>query len=234
MRSIHRFDNGISVYDDQLVPAQRLRYARRNVHEEDEEDLFLSLIDRLPPDAVFVSVGSAIGYYALLAKRRRPDLVVHCVEPLERHRRYLVENIGLNGFIEADVRLHALAVAPGAGEHLLVDQDFGSFLVRPDDARSMPTVSVRSVPLSGLRGPIGSAVVDLMQMDIQGLEASVLEGFFAEPARELAVGAFLIGTHGRLIHDRCRTALRARGYELVHDQVDAPNQPDGILAARLP
>jgi len=45
-----------------------------------------------------VSLGSAIGYYALLAKYTCSNIKIHCFEPLDRHRRYLEENIELNGF----------------------------------------------------------------------------------------------------------------------------------------
>ena len=40
MKKEHLFDNGVKVFDYQLLPIQRERYKKRNVHEEDEEDLF--------------------------------------------------------------------------------------------------------------------------------------------------------------------------------------------------
>ncbi len=58
-RKIHIFDNGIRVYDDHLIPPQRKRYAQNNVHEVEEEEIFL----RIPVDGCFVNIGSAIGYY---------------------------------------------------------------------------------------------------------------------------------------------------------------------------
>jgi len=121
MRAVHCFDNGVRVYDDQLVEAQRFRYAKRTVHEEDEEELFLEMIKGLGANGIFVSLGSAIGHYALLAKRTRPDLSIHCFEPLERHRRYLSETIELNGYSDGDFKVHSLAVAPSTDTYVLVD-----------------------------------------------------------------------------------------------------------------
>ena len=60
-RKIHKFDNGVRVYDDHLMPAQRQRYKIRNVHEADEEDLFIKIISSLPDDGTFVNIGTAIG-----------------------------------------------------------------------------------------------------------------------------------------------------------------------------
>lgn len=98
MKKEHLFDNGVKVYDHQLLPIQRERYKSRNVHEEEEEDLFVKIIGGLHKDAVYVSVGTAIGYYPLLAKRLKNDINVHCFEPLPLHLEYLKENMELNGW----------------------------------------------------------------------------------------------------------------------------------------
>ena len=71
-RAIHTFDNGVRVYEDQLLDEQRARYERRNVHEAEEEEIFVDLIRRLPPDGCFVDVGAAIGYYLILAHKLLP------------------------------------------------------------------------------------------------------------------------------------------------------------------
>jgi len=48
MKTIHEFDSGIKVYDSHLLDIQRIRYEKRNVHEEDEEDIFIEIIETLP------------------------------------------------------------------------------------------------------------------------------------------------------------------------------------------
>lgn len=231
MRAFHRFNNGVKVYDDHLIEAQRIRYAKCNVHEQDEEELFLRIIQDLPTGGVFVSLGSAIGYYALLAKRIRPDLEIHCFEPLDKHRDFLAENILLNGHSEHEFSIHSLAVAPNSEGYLLVDRAYGSFLIKPENAGSRPTCSTDTVCLSGISSIIGSAAADLVQMDIQGLEAAILEEFFSESERPFAIRSFLIGTHGNDIHMRCRNALLKNDYMVLHDEANTANQPDGILAA---
>ena len=80
---------------------------RRNVHEAEEEEIFIDLIRRLPPDGCFVDVGAAIGYYLILAHKLSPRLTIHGVEPLERHRRFLNENLVLNGLVRDDFVIHS-------------------------------------------------------------------------------------------------------------------------------
>ena len=70
-RQVHRFENGVRVFEDHLVPEQRKRHGIRNVHEIEEEDVFLRLIRSMPPEGCFVNIGSAIGYCQLLPLRRR-------------------------------------------------------------------------------------------------------------------------------------------------------------------
>ena len=92
-RAIHTFDNGVRVYDDHLLDEQRERYRRHNVHEAEEENIFVNLIQRIPVDGCFVDVGAAIGYYLILARKLAPGVTIHAVEPLARHRAFLRENL---------------------------------------------------------------------------------------------------------------------------------------------
>ena len=252
-RAIHTFDNGVRVYDDHLLEEQRARYQKRNVHEAEEEDIFVDLIRRLPADGCFVDVGAAIGYYLILARKLAPQLAIHGVEPLERHRRFLQENLRLNGLTSEDCIIHSEGLTSAAGSETFVDRGYSS--------RLAPVAAKKSVSLSarwkrflesvGLRTPKNETLIiptitldalvrrigcpiDLLQMDVQGLEVEVLKG-----ARECmqtgAIGTFLVGTHGRArgltLHEECRALLQASGYAIEIDQPDTKEQPDGILVA---
>src|ERR1044071_7014632 len=95
-RAIHTFDNGVRVYEDQLLDEQKARYRKRNVHEAEEEEIFIELIRRLPPAGCYVDVGAAIGYYLTPPPNLSPPVPIQGGEPLERHRRFLNENLILN------------------------------------------------------------------------------------------------------------------------------------------
>lgn len=115
MEKIHTFDNGVSVYDAHLMPAQRERYKIKNVHEADEEDFFIKIMSAIPDAGCFVNIGTAVGYYALLAKKCSPALQIHAVEPLRYFRHCFQENIRLNNFADEDFIVHPVAVGAENG-----------------------------------------------------------------------------------------------------------------------
>lgn len=231
-RLVHVFDNGVQVYDDHLWPGQRQRYRRRNVREAEEEDTFVEILRSLPPDGCFLDIGSAIGYYPLLAKRMVPGLVVHAVEPLELHRQQFLENIALNGLAQRDFTIHEEAISSSVGRARFLEGGYGSSIRRSSGAartESRRVLEVRTTTLDRLVERIGRHV-DLCQMDVQGHELDVLEG----AARTLESGGittFLIGTHSPRLHLRCTALLTDHGYEILHDLYHTQEQPDGILAA---
>jgi FkbM family methyltransferase len=251
-RAIHTFDNGVRVYDDHLLDEQRERYRKRNVHEAEEEDIFINLIRRVPADGCFVDVGAAIGYYLILARKLAPGLTIHAVEPLERHRTFLRETAALNGLSDDDFTVHSEGLTSSEGSEIFMDRGYGSRLPRNEKDRrvSLSTHWKRLLERIGLRQPKrGSPVltiptitldllvrrirrpVDLLQMDVQGLEMEVLKG----GTQSMATGrvrAFLIGTHSLPIHQECVARLRTSGYTIEIDQPDTKEQPDGIIVAR--
>jgi len=247
-RRTHRFDNGVTVYDYHLTHGQRERYKKRNVHEADEEDVFLAIIRAIPQDGCYVNVGSAIGYYAILAKTRSPGLTIHAVEPLASHRRYFRENLRLNGLSPDDFQLHGEAISASAGFDLLRDKDYGSSIVRAFQgplslgsrvktlARMLLALFgrgdyriARTTTLDRLMDAVGRPA-DLLQMDVQGLEVDVLRS----GRRALQAGhvkTFLVGTHGPEIHRACIETLREHGYSIEFEEPQPRDQPDGIIVA---
>jgi FkbM family methyltransferase len=253
-RAIHTFDNGVRVYEDQLLDEQRERYRKRNVHEAEEEEIFVELIRRLPPDGCFVDVGAAIGYYLILARQLAPRLTIHGVEPLERHRSFLRENLLLNGLPIDDFVIHPEGLTSSAGNETFMDRGYSSRLAAGGEKKkvSLSTHWKQLLESIGLRKPKNVVLtiptitldtfverlgrpIDLLQMDVQGLEVEVLKGAI-ESMRSGAVKTFLIGTHGwargLTLHEDCRELLRANGYTIEIDQPDTRDQPDGILVAR--
>ena len=252
-RAIHTFDNGVRVFEDQLWEGQRARYRKRNVHEAEEEDIFVELIRRIPPDGCYVDVGAAIGYYLILGRKLAPRLEIHGVEPLERHLHLLRENLVLNGLTPSDFTIHPEALTSSEGSEVFMDRGYSSRLA-PVGEKENVTLSARwkrFLEAIGLRKPKNTTLtiptitldtlvrrigrsIDLLQMDVQGLEVEVLKGA-AQSMREGAIRTFLIGTHGRMIgltlHRECRDLLQAAGYTVEIDQPDTKEQPDGILVA---
>jgi len=251
-RKVHVFANGVSVYDDHLIPAQRQRYEKRNVHEAEEEDIFTELVRQLPANGCYLNIGCAIGYYPLLAKRLAPALAIHAVEPLAQHRAFFAENIRLNGLDPTTFTIHEQAVGATDGKARFLEQDYGSMLLQGAPPHPIPVTGlfrkllatlgveagqadpsvgrvVEITTMDTLVGAIGRTV-NLLQMDVQGLEAEVLRGG-AQTLRTGRVETFLIGTHGRDVHLACAEELVWYGYAIECGEAEAKDQPDGILVA---
>lgn len=244
-REVHVFDNGVKVYDDHLWTSQRDRYKEHNVHESEEEDLFVELVRAIPANGCFVDIGSAIGYYPLLARRLVPGLTIHAVEPLERHRERFNENIALNGLSSSDFTIHEEGISSSDGGARFLEEGYASTIQRAKSKtflqallprigrkRSKDVRKIKTITLDRLLERIGRHV-DLCQMDVQGHELDVLQGA-GQTLRSGAVTTFLIGTHSPRLHRECVDLLVDRGYDIRHDVYETREQPDGILAARKP
>ncbi len=254
VRKIHQFDNGIKVYDDHLIDAQRERYRHNNIHEPEEEEIFRRLLEEIPADGCFLNIGAAIGYYALLAKKLAPDLEIHAVEPLLRHREFFLENIALNDLDKTGFVIHMEGISTREGQTDLIDHGYGSSLARPGGGlpgqvrsaslksryktlrrkiwprRSEVTQTVVTVTLEKMIAVIGRPV-DLCQMDIQGFERDVLKSSETLLRKDHIIN-FLIGTHSQEVHEGCVKILQSSGYRILHDNYETADQPDGILVAR--
>lgn len=237
---IHRFDNGLSVYQHHLIELQRERYRQHNVHEAEEEPVFLRVLEDLPKSATFVNVGAAIGYYAILAKCRRPDLNVIAYEPLRRHRRYFRQNLRLNGLRRRDIRIESEGVNSQEGEAHFLVQDFSSMIHRSPVARGLLS-RVRSVFSDSVIATItlttllhrAGGYVDMLQMDIQGLELPVV-GSSRSLLDAHCVRTFLVGTHSLAIHEELEELFSNAGYTIEVSEPRPVSQPDGILLATTP
>ena len=253
-RKIHQFSNGVKVYDDHLIPVQRERYNRLNVHEAEEEQIFIDLIHAIPAEGCFVNIGAAIGYYPLLAKLLVPTLTIYAIEPLQRHRKFFDENIILNGFSPADFIIYKEPIASSDGTAMFVDNGYGSKVIFANKQNDRLSSSIKSflktlLVQSGIRKrenaskPVPtdtitldslisriSRPVDLVQMDVQGLEADVLQGA-SHSSRTGKIRAFLIGTHGRKNHQKCADILEKYRYVIEFAEDDPKEQPDGIIVA---
>ncbi|MCK5360521.1 MAG: FkbM family methyltransferase, partial [Gammaproteobacteria bacterium] len=196
--------------------------------------------------------------YAILAKKLSPQLHVHAVEPLESFRDFFAENILLNDLSESDFVIHPSAVGAmngrvsflqkGYESQLLVSKKgqglsnvlamklkniikttLGTFGVKRYAAGSGTKSEIDTVTMATLMQQVGR-VVDVMSMDVQGLESDILSGGAAVMERG-DVKTFIIGTHGRVIHQQCISMLTNKDYSIEYEEENTQQQPDGIIVA---
>jgi len=259
-RKIHQFDNGIRVFDDHLTEGQRTRYREHNLHEPEEEFLFLEQILNLPKHGIYVNIGCAIGYYPILAHIKRPDLQFFAVEPLEIHQKFCRENLELNDIDSDKMTLLPYAISECEGESQFLEKDYGSRLIidggRNPQAQTKTTLrdwlslSHLKTILFGSNAASSSAhplvkvqtktidqliqqlggTIHFLQMDIQGLEAAALRGA-AESVKNHSIHRFMIGTHSEALHQECEAILKSADYRIEYSNPVVPQQPDGMILA---
>lgn len=238
-KNYHVFDNGLKIYDYHIIDIQRERYKECNVHEAEEESLFMEQLTSIEKDGVYVNVGAAVGYYSILTKMIRQDVTVHAYEPLSMHRKYMKENIGLNGLKKQAIRIYSDAVSTGIKLSRLNHKNFSSSLINEDKnyqfiAKLKGLISnnlVKTVPLDIVVSRAGGCI-DLLQMDIQGHELSVFQANKSVLKRH-DIKKLIVGTHSKKIHVECAKILSEAGYKLSVDCYETKSQPDGILVGEV-
>jgi FkbM family methyltransferase len=249
---VHVFENGVKVYDHHITPKQRERYQNRNVHEAEEEDIFLEILQNIPDQGCYVNIGSAIGYYIILAKIKFPYLKVHAYEPLGLHKKFLMDNLKLNGLDQQQISLYSEGVSASVGEAWLVERGYGSRLsdeffigqslrkkiklainklLNEFRNKNEKMTRIQTISLGKLLARTGGQI-DLLQMDVQGLEEEILISS-REELESGRIRTFLVGTHGKDIHQRCLEIFKENGYEIEYELEDPDSQPDGIIVTSM-
>lgn len=143
-----------------------------------EPTLVRALLDLLPPDGVLFDVGANVGLVAIDVLALHAGATVHAFEPhpdnLTALRRNLAPHLG------GRARIVAAAAGAEPGElELVVGHEPGAHRVRGSDepvdsaARTLP---VEIVTLDDYAATAGIERIDVMKLDVEGFELSVLEG----------------------------------------------------------
>lgn len=171
-----------------------------------------------------VDVGAGRGQFALVARRRFPQAMLHCFEPLGASREKLVRVMGG----ARAVQVHAVALGSRAGEVELqatADLDSSSLLaLTPLHSEAFdgaqPKARVR-VPLARLDQTLSRAALpgpSLLKIDVQGYELDVLEGAksLLEAFRTILIECSFVELYeGQALADEVTCFLRERGFGLT-------------------
>lgn len=247
----HQFDNGIKVNKNHLLKTQLKRYQNQNLHEPEEERIFLDVLQKLPQNEMFINVGAAIGYYLILAKSVKPGLHMAAFEPLASHRTFIIENFRLNGLDINDIELNDEVVSSTVGKITFREDTFCSHVDNNSSFLQTLKTNIKTIGRillgrqkmrKGQRVQKKTTTIDrylndkkkkagLIQIDVQGHEFEVLKG--SEKSLENnRISYLLVGTHSHDLHHTCVTYLTSFNYQIVIDDYETNDQPDGILLAK--
>jgi FkbM family methyltransferase len=128
-----------------------------------------------------IDIGAYVGFFALVAAQSNPSAMVHAFEPMPPIFARLQNNIRMNGF--ANVAAHEMAVGDASGA---ADFYFATETELPTSSSLSPTFtpdasdltsrSVRVVRLDDFVREESIGRVDLMKIDTETTELSVLRG----------------------------------------------------------
>jgi FkbM family methyltransferase len=174
----------------------------------------------LKPGMSFCDVGANIGIFTLLAARLvGPSGRVIAFEPIPDNAVILRENIRLNGYGQVTLHEKAVTISPTIVK-LYLSSFRGSHSMLPEPAR----FTGRTHEVEGVRLDLFPALahIDLMKVDVEGLELQVLESLGTyrprnlileyNPERERAAG---------VTQEEFVRALRKLGYGSIVN-LDAP------------
>jgi len=143
-------------------------------YEEETTRLFQSLVK---PGMVFVDVGAHLGYYTLLAARQvGPAGKVYAFEPDPDNHAVLLRNIELNAYDNVVAARKAVSNQVGTATLYLTALDSGRHSMYQHGLPERGSVAVETTTMDFYLGSEGCPRVDLVKIDVEGAEVSVLEG----------------------------------------------------------
>lgn len=131
----------------------------------------------LKPGSTFIDIGGNKGDFALLAASKVGDSGnVFCFEPEPQNCRWIRESIKLNGY--RHLKLFEMALSDSNGEAILYLGRKSGYhtLVGPAHDRDAGVITVKTRTLDDLLNEIHHESVDMMKIDVEGAELSVLRG----------------------------------------------------------
>lgn len=125
----------------------------------------------------FVDVGGNKGDFALLAASLTGQTgKVLCFEPEPRNCHWIRRSTELNSYENVDLHELALSDSEGTAQLHLGRQSGSHTLLAGIRGRDVGTVTVRTATLDSILDTLSVSQVDVMKVDVEGAELSVLEG----------------------------------------------------------
>lgn len=161
------------------------------------------VIEKTPPDGVFLDLGVNVGFYLFYVAARRPQATVLGFEPAPEYHALVSFNIAENKLAKASVVKAALSDKAGVATFNLDGQSlvYGS-----------GGVQVETIPLLDALRARGLDRIDCMKIDIEGVEDKALMPFFRAAPPSLWPKAMIIEDSRHLWSEDVLAFMTANGY----------------------
>jgi FkbM family methyltransferase len=141
-----------------------------------EPDTIAAILSRIPRNGVYLDVGANVGAIALPVARQRPDVSVICIEADPCISTILRSNVADNNLPNVTVVdcLAGSCSKEAVCFYRAPLSNFGMGSIGPQF--NCPPVLLRQVALDELLDDMGICRVDVVKLDVEGSELSVLQG----------------------------------------------------------
>ena len=196
----------------------------------------------LPRNPVVLEAGAHNGQDTVQLAAQWPEGIVHAFEPVPQLFAALQQKVALF----PNVCCHELALATEAGvAELHVSSgtsDGSSSLLAPEqhleghpDVQFLRTIRVKTVTLDGWAQEQGLTAVDLLWLDLQGMEPGVLASSpdILTKVRAVHSEVSLIPVyHGTMLYPEFRRWMEARGFVVVREILPFPDMGNVLFVRR--
>ncbi len=198
----------------------------KGVHEPQEEKVFSEVIKRLKGPATMMELGSWWSYYSMWFVKEVPNAKAICCEPDPTNLELGRANIALNGFKESkEFTFYAAAAGSRDGKVINFTNEDGSQIKIP----------IRTV--DSIIDEQKLARVDLLHLDIQGVELDALKGA-QQSIKAGKIRFVFISTHhysisgDPLMHQKVLDLLRKHGGHIIASHTILEScSGDGLIVA---
>jgi FkbM family methyltransferase len=197
------------------------------------------LLETLQPrpgeDLVIFDVGANIGIWSIYAARLHPQALILALEPIPEVYELLLENLAKNGLGPSTVAHGNFAISDEAGHMTLgwLMENHGGASHQHATNALMRHAAVQTMRLETLMDTMGVKAVDLVKLDIEGMEYQVL--WDISPACWKRIRAMTVEFHGiiaypeainRAVYDEAERFLteisRDHGVRIEVRRIDKP------------
>lgn len=132
------------------------------------------IINKIPPNGIFIDVGANIGAISIFVAHKRPDVQVYAIEASEKIYNYLKENVSLNNL--SNIRTYNFIIHNVDDKEIKLyapDDQFGKGSLEKTfttDYELIKTITLNTFITNNKIHP------DLIKVDVQGYELFVFQG----------------------------------------------------------